>query len=126
VYNAEKNDPVLLTKDTGCHLVSPLLIWIEQYLNNVRFQKRHLSVVWFVGGAYGIVNCICTFVRGAPMYPPINWVSVESYVFLGVSLVVATFGFYLGIWLTKLKSKRVPKEVKVPKSVRAGSYQTMA
>ena len=104
-YNSLIHNPLGFIQDIGAHLVSPVFIWIDNYINNMSFYRRHIIFIFSFGAIYLTVNCIVTL-NVQNIYPPITWVSITSYVLLLVGLGLGVLGFYLGMLLTRAKERR--------------------
>ena len=60
--------------------------------------------------AYGAVNITVTYNSGNPVYAPMSWDSVTSWI-IGLSLLPFAFGVYVGLfYLTRWKFRRLGME----------------
>ena len=81
---------------TGTHLIVPLQIWLESYLNQVGFHTRDALVyIPIVGVVYCILNYYWTHSYGIPVYDPLDWKSISTPIFLACAFGFAGFGFYI-------------------------------
>lgn len=87
--------------------ITPLMILLVDYvLNRIPFNYRHFPISMILGGAYFIVNLSYTLATGTPVYPPINYKDVYTYVWI-VVLIVLEGVFYFGLYyLTRWKMRK--------------------
>jgi hypothetical protein len=87
----------------GDHSLPLFCLLVEYSYNAQPFMKRHIILVLIIIIAYMIVNCSATFIRGEPIYPPMDWVSVSGIVTPLAASVGTILLFYLVIYLNNLK-----------------------
>ncbi len=84
-----------------------VMLTIDYCMNRIPFNLRHLPVSVFVMLMYGIVNIAKTLATGVPVYPPLNFHDVMSYVWSVLLFVLEGLG-YLGLYyLTKFKLRKI-------------------
>lgn len=92
----------------GTHLLVPLHMVVEAILNRVCFHKRDgLVLIPTLGIVYSVLNYYWSQSYGKPIYPPMDWKTISTPIFLGAAFSFAGVGFYLGYqsWLFKLPKK---------------------
>lgn len=94
------------------------MLVLDYCMNKIPFTLRHLAPSMVIMVLYGIVNISYTLATGTPVYPPLNFKDVLSFVWL-VVLVGLECGTYAGItWVTKWKIGKV-KEIQSGFETRA-------
>lgn len=89
------------------HLVPICVLWIDWSLNRVFFEFNQIYVNMVIFLLYGTVNIGVTYGRGYPVYDPISWDSVGSWI-LGLAMLPLAAGYYTGIYyLTRFKFKKM-------------------
>jgi hypothetical protein len=79
------------------------MLVIDYCMNKIPFNLRHLTPSMVIMVSYGIVNISYTLGTGTPVYPPLNFKDVLSFVWL-VVLVALECGAHAGItWVTHWK-----------------------
>jgi hypothetical protein len=89
----------------GDHCLPLFCLLVEYSYNAQPFMKRHIIPVLIISITYMIVNCSATFIRGEPIYPPIDWVTPSGIITPCAALVGTVLLFYLVIYLNNLKLK---------------------
>jgi hypothetical protein len=89
------------------HSIPIVMLIIDYCMNKIPFNLRHLAPSMVIMVSYGIVNISYTLGTGTPVYPPLNFKDVLSFMWL-VVLILLECGAYAGItWVTKWKIKKV-------------------
>ena len=77
------------------HSVSLICLIVDFSVNAVPFVKRHLVLIVLNAFIYVIINMIATFATGRPVYPPMPWTDVASYIMALVIFLFAIGFFFL-------------------------------
>jgi len=92
---------------TLLHLVCPIMIWIETFLNALEFPKRHMWFIIVVMIAYLPVNCIYTlYVIPDGVYFIMTWKDIRTPIFIAASALLAILAYYCGFWQHQKKKDR--------------------
>jgi hypothetical protein len=87
------------------HIAPITILSIDYCLNRIPFNLRHLPISMGLMLTYGVVNMSYTLATGRPIYPPLNYHDVMSFVWMIVLAGLeggGYFGFYhLTIWKLK-------------------------
>ena len=81
------------------HSLPLLLLSIDYSISAVPYVKRHLSVIMPICFIYICLNFTLTMVRGKPIYDPLNWKSVISYVLIAGAVIIGYFGYLMFYWV---------------------------
>ena len=92
----EPGDPTITTWDYPDHIVPIVILSADYCMNRIPFNMRHLPVTLSIMLVYGIVNMTYTLVTGTPVYPPLNFHDVLSFVWL-IVLVILQCLVFLGL-----------------------------
>ena len=86
----------------------PLIFLItDWFLNRIYFEFQQIYANMLIFFIYGLTNLTVTMVTGTPVYPPISWDSVESWL-VGVAMLPLAMGYYIGLYyLTKCKFRKM-------------------
>ena len=85
------------------HAFPFIFLCTDWCLNRIYFEANQVYANIFVFLIYGLVNLTYTFVKGEPVYPPISWDSVGSWI-LGLSMLpLALLYYFIIYYLTKCK-----------------------
>ena len=87
------------------HISIFVLLVVDYIFNQIKFIKAHLILVLLVDIGYLITNVVATFVRKTPVYPPLKYTDIYSYLILLGCLVFNLAGFFIGV-LIDVKCKR--------------------
>ena len=102
----------MLLNSLSTHLIIPIHIWTEAIFNRVCFTKKDALVfIPLIGVMYTTLN-FCWFKQyGKPIYPPLDWKTSRTPMFLGSAFALVGLGCYLGylIWLVKAKKANTTK-----------------
>ena len=85
------------------HLLNPILIWIPILRLRKRFDDKNIRFVLGLGVAYGLWNFIVVVLMKKTVYPQIDWVTVASYVYLFMGVIIACLGYYISKYLAESK-----------------------
>ena len=89
------------------HAVPITVLWIDFALNRIYFEFNHFYATMFTFVLYGMINMTVTFVTGTPVYPPMSFDSVSSWLTFFVMLPLAA-AFYTGLYyLSKYKFRKM-------------------
>lgn len=89
------------------HIAPVTLLTIDYCMNRIPFNFRHLSVSVAVMMVYGLVNLTKTLVTGVPVYPPLNFHDVMSYVYTLLLVVLEFLGYVVLYYLTRCKLQKI-------------------
>jgi len=78
------------------HGIVPLLVWLETLFNGMTFPRNHRVVLNWVIVTYLINNLIWTIFNKRPVYPPVDWISAQSYILKVFATLAVIGGFILG------------------------------
>jgi hypothetical protein len=89
------------------HIAPIVILTIDYCLNRIPFNLRHLPLSMGLMFIYGIVNMTYTLLSGDPIYKPLTFKNVMSYVWV-IVLGGLEGGAYFGLYhLTLWKLKKV-------------------
>ncbi len=89
------------------HIAPIVILLIDYSMNRIPFSVRHLPVAMGLLLIYGLVNMTWTLETGHPVYPPINFKSAMTAVWVILLALLEIGGFFLMSWLTKLKLNKI-------------------
>ena len=78
------------------HGVYGLFLFLELFYNHIPFQKETIKLLLILEGVYFIVNLSATLISGTPVYTPITYKDVKTYVLIAVATAIFIGAFYLG------------------------------
>jgi hypothetical protein len=78
-------------------------------MNRMPFTMRHLPLSVFILVCYGIVNLVKTLVTGKPVYPPLNYHDVMSFVWMVVILLLEVLAYVILVNISYCKNARIAK-----------------
>lgn len=84
-----------MAKTISAHGGMFLFIWIDNIFNTIRIYLRHLYFVVAFGLSYLSLNLYFTL-TDKPVYAPITWVSMESYIFLILGALMIIINYNIG------------------------------
>ena len=96
-----KKDPELTTYID--HIAPLVILVIDYVMNRIPFNLRHLIVSLFVMLCYSVVNLSWTLSTGTPVYAPLNFKDVMSYVFSLILFGMEGLGYVGLYYLTRWK-----------------------
>ena len=79
------------------HLMNPLAIWIVLLSKRVHFKASNFIYTLIVGSAYIVTNYMGAQTMGRPVYPPIDWQSMKSHIFLFVAFMLGVIGHIIAL-----------------------------
>lgn len=89
------------------HLVPICVLLTDWFLNRIYFEWNQIYVNLVIFLLYGLVNIGVTYGRGYPVYDPISWDSVGTWI-LGLAMLPLAAGYYVSIYyLTRYKFKKM-------------------
>ena len=89
------------------HAVPITVLFIDFALNRIYFEFNHIYSCMVTFILYGILNMTVTFVTGTPVYSPMSFDSVGSWLTFFVMLPLAA-AFYVGLYyLSKCKFRKM-------------------
>lgn len=112
VYPGQKErlSGVSLFKTINDHGGFLLVVWIENFLNCLRFKKRQVIILLFIIFCYIMVNVGVTFERDYPVYSVLKFTDGTSYGYLAVAILLAVVHFFGNIYFfNKFKLPRLNK-----------------
>ena len=102
----DHSDPVDLRNNLLIH-ASPMAILLADFIiNRIPFSFKHLPLSIFVMLMYGIVNISYTLSTGTPVYPPLNFKDVMSYVWIIVLACILTSTYALMFFISRFKLRK--------------------
>lgn len=72
------------------------IIWLDNIFNEVRFYKRHTILLVLFVITYLSLNFTITMVD-KPVYKPINWKTLDCYIYIVLAVLMGLFHFFFGI-----------------------------
>jgi hypothetical protein len=113
LFQYESKDLANILLNVAVHLFPLIALYIDGVMNPIIVKNwRPLIYVFLIDGAYFTVNLIYSLVK-KPVYPPINYKDVMSYVYIGACLVLASMQFVIYKELVVKKVKLVKAEEKM-------------
>ena len=89
------------------HAFPITFLFIDFVLNRIYFEWNQVYANMGVFLVYGLVNITVSKASGTPVYPPISWDSVTSWI-LGLSMLPLALLFYvLLFYLSRCKFRRM-------------------
>eukprot|EP00347_Sterkiella_histriomuscorum_P003457 403364223 len=102
----DHSDPGDLRDNILMH-ASPMAILVADYvINRIPFSFKHLPVSIFIMLMYGVVNLSYTLSSGTPVYPPLNFKDVMSYVWIVVLAFIESITYAIMFFITRFKLKK--------------------
>ena len=99
----KKHDPF-----TFIDHISPIVILLIDYsMNRIPFTIRSLPLAMILLTIYGMINMTWTLVTGKPIYPPLNFKTPMTAVYIILLALLEIGGFYLMVFVTKKKLNKV-------------------
>jgi len=87
------------------------VVWLENYFNNIRFYKRHTSVLSCLVVVYLSINILISL-NIKPVYSAITWKNTISYVYCILALIFMYGHFFVGVYYyQKVKLPIIKKNV---------------
>ena len=92
------------------HLFCYISLFLELLMNHIIFHKNHWVFIMLAMGLYGVINCSYTLSE-EPVYPPINYKDVLSYIYMLIAMALAVGGFFIKChFTTKYNEKTMDLE----------------
>lgn len=85
------------------HISPIVIITIDYLMNRIPFSMRHFPLSLFILLVYGVVNITKTLVTGEPVYAPLNFHDVMSFVWSTVLLLLEFLGYKMFYHITQKK-----------------------
>lgn len=80
---------------------------IDWVLNRIWIEWNQLYANLVIVLLYGFINMAVTFSSGEPVYPPLSWDSVVSWI-MGLAILPIAVGYFAGLYyLTKWKFRKL-------------------
>ena len=98
VYPVQKVYGLELFKNANEHGGFLLVVWIDNFLNTIRFRPRHVFFLVIILLCYISVNLGVTLQRGYPVYPVLKYNDLESYGFIVAAIFVSISHFFGNIY----------------------------
>ena len=89
------------------HILPIAILLVDYSMNRIPFSIRHLPLGMFLLFIYGLINMTWTLVTGKPVYPPLDFKSAMTAVWILLLTLLEVGGFYLMIVLTRMKLSKV-------------------
>ena len=104
------------------HITPVVCLLIEYSMNRMPFTMKHAKVSVGILLIYGVVNIAKTVATGEPVYPPLNFKDVMSYVYSVLLIGFEVLNYFALTHLTQWKLKKMglvgaPVEIKGLKEV---------
>ena len=94
------------------HLIVPILMWLEIIFSNIAFPNTHKVFLYILTVSYLVNNFVWTMYLKRPIYPPIDWVNISSYILCGFAILMTLGGFALGGRIHRWKLNKFVQAVK--------------
>jgi hypothetical protein len=104
LFAAVKHSSIKLFLD---HITPIVILVIDYAMNRIPFNLRHMPISAALMLIYGIVNFVKTLVTGVPVYPPLNFKDVMSYVWSVLLLGLEFIGYIAMFYFTRWKLKKI-------------------
>jgi hypothetical protein len=88
------------------HLVNPLVLWMPLLTNYTKFQTRTIWPLIMLSVAYMYNNYYFTQKNGEPVYPGMDWASLESLIQMILAIGLTLGGFYTALGVSRAMRKR--------------------
>jgi len=92
------------------HFIVPMLIWLEIIFSDMAFPKGHRVVLQIITVAYLVNNALWTVLH-KPVYGPVDWISIRSYILTILATSTVIGGFSLGGLLYRWKKRTFPYSI---------------
>jgi hypothetical protein len=89
------------------HIAPIIILGIDYCLNRIPFNLRHLPISMGMMLAYGVVNMSYTLATGHPIYDPLTYKDVMSFVWMILLAALEGGGYYGFYHLTNWKLSKV-------------------
>lgn len=77
------------------HMLDPLLVWIPILNKRIYFRGSNIKLLLTISVVYAAWNYHGCQVLGRPIYPPIDWKSLSSVIFMVTGTGLTIGGFYM-------------------------------
>ena len=89
------------------HITPIVMLGIDYCMNRIPFNLRHLPISMGIMLIYGVVNMTYVLTTGKPIYPPLNYKDVMSFVYMILLAALEGAGYFGFYYLTLWKLKKV-------------------
>jgi len=76
-----------------------IAMYLEFIFNSIEFKWRHFIFIALIGIVYLGVNVAYTILTGNVIYPGMDFLSVLSYVFLSIAIILIFVHFFAGYFI---------------------------
>lgn len=104
---------------SGCWLG----LCIDKFFNTLYFDRRHFAFLVLTMASYAIFTLVYESLYKTPIYPIMKWGSSESYVYMGIAVIMSVLPFYFGVWFSDFKAKSFSVNKK-EKKVKTSSIES--
>lgn len=99
---SDKSDPFEFID----HIAPIVILIIEYSFNRIPFNMKHCPVSVGILVFYGIFNMAWTFTTGIPVYDPLNFKDLMSYVWIVLLLGLEVLGYFTLTHLSRWKNSK--------------------
>ena len=89
--NAVLKDSFSLVMNIFVHLLGFVFLWVDNIFNKIRIYPKHYVFILIFAFVYGILINLPYSLANKPVYPPIDWISLSSYLFLLMATFLSLF-----------------------------------
>lgn len=107
VIDERPDASIMYFLNISVHALTPIFLWIELAVTYVPFIWTHCIFLPIIILCYSIVNAFGVFVLEMQIYQPVvNWITLESYIYIGLATFVTFIGFGIGLMIQNRKYKK--------------------
>lgn len=114
-YEHHENDldfGAWLFNTIAIHLIGFILLWLDFTVNQLKFRKKNVLIVFIFLSIYGIFNLVYSLTYGS-IYPIITWRDFQSYLLIVIMFILTYVHHFLGMTFhSKIKKKYIKDKKK--------------